>query len=152
MGLCIYGCLLARAQAALHEEGLNVCAIICAAASAARVLAAPVKDHAVRAADPVVAVVAVGLGLQRVRDKLGRVLVVQARLFGLLLVQKRNAALLNKVGTREGRIHFERKQPARNIPDAAERLELVLDGEGLAGHNELRLIRVEVEREHLVGD
>ena len=118
-------------------------------------LAGPVKDDAVRAADPVVAVVAGGLLLERVLDELGRRKVGQARLFsrihGLLLGNDCKAAVLHKACAREGRVDLQGEDPARRIPDAAERLELRLDGEGLAGHNE-RLSRLgEKEREHLLG-
>lgn len=62
--------LVARAQPAAHEEGIFPEAIVVAAGLAARVLPRPVKDNALVAADPVQAVVACRLGLERVLNGL----------------------------------------------------------------------------------
>ena len=122
-----------------------------AAGLAARVLARQVENHALVAADPVEAVVAGLPRGERILHELGRVQVGQTGLLRLLLCEKRAAAGLDENGAREGRVHVEREEPGRGLPDAAELLELLLDGEGLAGDDELRGRGREEEREHFVG-
>jgi len=125
-----------------------------AAGLAARVLARPVENDALVAADPVVGVVAGGLGGERVLDRLGRREVGQARLLRgdrrLLLGDERAAAALDEVGAGEGRVRIEGEEPVGRLPDAAKSLELLLDGEGLAGDDEVLGRDGEEEREHLV--
>ena len=145
--------LVARTEAATYKERLNVRPVVRAAGLAARVLPAPVKDHAALAADPVIGVVAGGLGLQRVLHGGGRVLVGEERLLGrlhcFLLGYDPATAVLDEARADQRRVGVQGKEPARGLPDAAERLELLLDGEGLAGDDQVLVVRGEEEREHL---
>ena len=97
--------------------------------------------------------VARSLCLQGVLHSLGRREVGQARLLrcrrGLLLLEDRAAAALDEVRADKGGVGVQGENPARRVPDAAEGLECVLDGKGLAADDELRGRRAKEEREHL---
>ena len=94
------------------------------------------------------------LCLQGVLHGLGRVDIRHARLLdggrSLLLSNDCATAALHEHGACEGGVRIEWEVPGGRLPDAAELLELLLDGKGLAGDDEVLSGGRKEKREHLV--